>query len=692
MLNTGFAPTKSILLEALQSLLPPQRCSVAEYAAQRRWLKSKNGSGLERWTNTKAPYLTEPMECSTSEEYLTVAVVGPGQCGKTSIGENLLLHDVATDPGDMLWYMQTETGIESYVKDRINTMIDIHDELRTNLGNRSVDDSLSFKKFTQMSVSFLSATENNLINKTAKKIIADEIDAYPESLGDIMPILDVRRQTYGKFSKVLALSHPDQAKGLDPTKHWGRGIMAIYGDSDRRVWYASCPHCDCYSSFTPTATRVYTLDYPPDGTLDEIEEKACLICPVNGCLIDERQRLTMIEKGGVWVADGQEIAQDGTVTGDRVKRKTAGFWIVGLMSPFILGGLGGLARARVKAERQRDVSGDDTSLRTVMVKQFGIPYAPDRNVGSIDANDLADRVEDALVLGAVPDGVRFLTVAVDIQRAYFEYLVRGWGINGESWVIDRDRILAEPATSPDDWDRLLTDILQKTYPLADGSGREMTIRGAGFDSAGAPGVTQQAYAAWRRWREIRATRRYYNLGGREVWSIIPLKGASGINAPRLVVTYPDTGRKANIKSSSGTVPVAAFNPNVFKDDLNGQLQRGEPGTLYVHFPAELKSKEKPYIFFEQMTAEARLPNGRWEKTSPNARNEILDLMVMNHVVAHLHGLAQIDWKNPPPWAALWDKNSCVTNIVAATIKKEDAEKNNNSNTGSRKSLVSRMRH
>ena len=53
-----------------------------------------------------------------------------------------------------------------------------------------------------------------------------------------------------------------------------------------------------------------------------------------------------------------------------------------------------------------------------------------------------------------------------------------------------------PATDPDDWDRLYREVIAHGWPLADGSGRLMHPRAAGYDSHGAPGVTAQAYAAW----------------------------------------------------------------------------------------------------------------------------------------------------------------------------------------------------
>jgi phage terminase large subunit GpA-like protein len=652
-----FESAAAVARGALAILLPPVRETVAQYARGHRQLSNQGGGYVGKWTDELAPYLVEPMETVTSLDHLTTAIVGPGQSGKTEVAQNWLLKSVATDPGNMLWYMQTDQGLEAFVKNRINPMIDGHAEMAARLGRRPVDDSLHFKQFQGMSLEMLSASPNNLINKSAPRIVADEIDAYAAGLGDIKTLLDVRRQTFGRQSMLLAISHPDLARGLKPDRDWTAGIMAIYGDSDRRVWYWPCPHCGAWSSPVPIAARYMALDYPEEGTLDEIEASARLVCPVNGCLIEDRHRRSM-NLAGRWIGAGQEIAQDGAVTGERVRSKSAGFWIVGAMSLFVMGGIGGLARAKAKAQREYEVSGDDETLRQVTVKQWGVPYAPPKGVGSIDANDLADRAEIDRPLGVAPDGVRFLTVVVDCQIAHFEFLVRGWGVTGESWVIDRGRIPADPATSPEDWDKLL-ELIQRTYPLADGSNRRIGIRAAGYDSGGQPGVTQQAYAAWTRWRLAKHVRIFGKMSGRDAWSVIPMKGMPSLMAQRLTVNYPDTSRAANVKSGGGNVPVAMFNPNLFKDDLAGQLQRAEEGAWYVHFPYQLRSKEAPHVWFEQLVSERKLINGRWEKISPSARNETLDLMVMSHVLAHLHGLSRINWERPPRWAAPWDTNSMV---------------------------------
>lgn len=660
-------------------MAPRKRLRPSQTAAQFRFI----APGI-RYSMRKTPFFALPMDCMEPGNYLTVAVVGPAQIGKTNLAENLLQHSIMNSPGDFLWYMQSDEALQAYVKKTIDPMIEIHPDLAGSLGLKAIDDSLHFKRFRTMNVEFLTATMKNMINKKAPRIIGDEIDAYPKDIGDPKVLLDKRRQTYGAESIFVAVSHPDRAKGLRPETDWTQGIMSIYADSDRRVWWWKCPCCGAYSSPVPSASRVMTLEYdtetdmPADpqtgeirkrlATLDEVEASAHLRCPVNDCRIADKERRGM-NATGFWAGDGQLVAEDGTISGELVKRKTAGFWVVGIMSPFLLGGIGGLARERVKAERDFLLTGEDKTLRNVMTKGFGVPYQPPKALGSVDANTLADRADHRLKMGIVPDGVRFLTLAVDVQVGFFEWLLRGWGQNGESWVVDRGRIMADPATNPADWDKVLT-LSKREWPLGDSSGRTMGVRAASIDSAGAPGVTQQAYAAWGRWRR-KGLIRYFgkDRGGRDVFNFMLTKGANTPNAPKLSVVYPDTPRAANKAAGRGDVALAVFNPNLFKDDLMGQLLRDEFGDWYVHFPGgpspgfpyglRSESNEPPHIWFEQVVAEARLPDGKWQLVSPSARNEAMDLMVMSHVMAHLHGLMRIKWDRPPVWAADWDHNPMV---------------------------------
>ena len=664
-----YAEPGPLIAACLRAYLPPEKMGVAAWAAEKRYLNNPGGY-VGRYDPQKAPYLTGIMDALTSPDHITVCEVGPGQVGKNVVAENWLGQSIDTDPANMLWFMQTNDAIEAYVKKTINPLITDHDFLRAKQGIARTDDSLKFKRFQGMVAEFLSATPANLINKNVPRIIADEFDAY-ELEGDPETLLNVRRTTYGRDSKMLVSSHPDLARGLAPSR-WTHGIMKIYAASDRRMWWWECPHCGCWSSPCPAASHYMALDYDPKAPLDEILQNTHLACPHNGCLVADQDRRTM-NLGGRWLGLGQQIdAGTGEVTGRLLARDTAGFWIVGTMSPFIANGtgIGGLAAKRVEAERnaETDAGDGEKAKRDVVVKMWGFPYDPPRQEGTLDALTLADRADPALQLGMVPHGVRFITIGIDVQGNRFELLARGWGTDRESWVIDHQVIReidgrpVEPATSGPDWDHVLGRAIDAAYPLADGSGRVMRVRAVGFDTQGEPGVTIEAYAAWSRQRKRPPAAdgpRVRMLGlvnGRRVWSLIPLRGASQPGAKNLTVTEPDN-RQGGRTRTRGEIPLGVFNPNVFKDGLAAQLRRAEAGPGYVHVPASLRSEQAPHEWFEQLVAETRASDGTWSKTRP--RNEVTDLMVMAAVAAHLHAPSRFDWTRPPPWARDWDQNPLV---------------------------------
>lgn len=665
--SAPYADAYALVSRALRVLEPAKRLMVDEYAAEHRWLSNTGGGYVGRWQHEMAPYLAAPMRCLNTRLYLTVAVVGPGQSGKTSIAENWLLQSVETDPADLLWYMQTDKGVESYVKSRINPMIDAHAGMKSRLGKRPIDDSIGFKRFSGMIAEFLSGTHSNLINKKAGRIVADEIDAWDQSSGDPKVLLDIRRQTYGRASTLLAMSHPDLATGIEP-KFWRAGIMRVYYDSDRRVWYWPCPHCEAWSSPVPTAKRVMTLEYPVDAPLDVIEREAYLKCPVSGCVIYDHQRREMNLAAyrspfGGWVGEGQELSEGGEISGELVRKDTAGFWIVGVMSPFLLNGIGGLARERAKAELELETGGDDRTLKEVVVKQYGFPHASAVRVGSTDVETLVERAKaEDQPLGVVPDDVRFLTAWIDIQIAHFEVLIRGWGCGSESWVIDKRRQPADTTTDTRAWVDLLAGLIAERFPLASDPANGMRIRAIGYDSQGAPGTWDRANETWRRLRDSGLIRNYGTLDGRDVWSVAPTQGASTLSAALLQVVYPD-----NQKRTKGTarvaVPVIRFNANQFKDMLAGQLKRALPGPTYVHLPAKLLAREAPHSSLEQMVSEQRDAIGRWKKPHGGVRNEMLDLMVGCQVLAHLHGLTRINWDKPPAWADVGTNNPMISPLA-----------------------------
>ncbi len=228
---------------------------------------------------------------------------------------------------------------------------------------------------------------------------------------------------------------------------------------------------------------------------------------------------------------------------------------------------------------------------------------------------------------------------VDVQAGRhrrFVVQVTGYGSRGERWIIDRYNITQslrgdsdgesqriDPASYPEDWDVLLTDVFHKSWPLASDPSQQMRLMAMAVDSGGEDGVTDNAYKFWRRCRRDGLGKRIYLF-----------KGDSIRRAKLITRTFPDnTGRTGRRAQAAGDVPLWLLQTDALKDRVNNALWRDSPGPGYVHFPDWLGS-----WFYDELTYEERSSDGKWSKPGRGA-NEAFDLMVYAEALVILHGYA-----------------------------------------------------
>lgn len=199
--------------------------------------------------------------------------------------------------------------------------------------------------------------------------------------------------------------------------------------------------------------------------------------------------------------------------------------------------------------------------------------------------------------------------------------------NGESQQID-------PASYPEDWDLLLTDVFNKAWPMASDPTRCMRLMAMAVDSGGEDGVTDNAYKFWRKCRREGLGKQIYLF-----------KGDSVRRSKLISRTFPDnTGRSSRRAQASGDVPLYLIQTDALKDRVNNALWRDSPGPGYVHFPDWLGS-----WFYDELTYEERSTDGKWSKPGRGA-NEAFDLLVYADALAILHGYEKIKWPAAPEWA------------------------------------------
>ncbi|WP_193432550.1 terminase gpA endonuclease subunit, partial [Salmonella enterica] len=99
------------------------------------------------------------------------------------------------------------------------------------------------------------------------------------------------------------------------------------------------------------------------------------------------------------------------------------------------------------------------------------------------------------------------------KKRRFVVQVVGYGSHGERWIVDRfnitrslrcdesgEALQINPGAYPEDWHLLITDVLERAWPLVGDPEQEMSVLCMGVDSGGEDGVTDNAYAFWRHCR------------------------------------------------------------------------------------------------------------------------------------------------------------------------------------------------
>ncbi len=643
-------------------LRAPRRMLVADAVAQ--YMRVPMGAGNSvPWDPLVAPYVIEPMNCLASREYDAVIFVGPARTGKTiGLIDGWVIYNVICDPADMLIIQMTEEKAREHSKKRLARTFRVSPEVVSRLSPNKNDNNVYDRTFLAGNYLKIGWPSVNIMSSSDYKCVAlTDYDRFPEDIdgeGDAFSLASKRTTTFMSSGMTLVESSP--GRDVKDVK-WRRtspheappttGILSLYNRGDRRRWYWPCPHCGEY--FQPCGDVVAGFRDIADPVL--ASEAAYIQCPsCSGRIMPEQKR--ELNGRGVWLRDGESINADGSRYGDPRRSRIASFWMEGPAAAYQT--LSQLVYKLLTAEQEYETTGSEETLKTVINTDWGLPYLPRASMEQRKSELLEQRAEP-VPSRSVPDGVNFLVATVDVQAGRhrrFVVQVTGYGSRGERWIIDRYNITQslrgdsdgesqriDPASYPEDWDVLLTDVFHKSWPLASDPSQQMRLMAMAVDSGGEDGVTDNAYKFWRRCRRDGLGKRIYLF-----------KGDSIRRAKLITRTFPDnTGRTGRRAQAAGDVPLWLLQTDALKDRVNNALWRDSPGPGYVHFPDWLGS-----WFYDELTYEERSSDGKWSKPGRGA-NEAFDLMVYAEALVILHGYEKIRWPDAPEWASLETWLECV---------------------------------
>ena len=682
MRDTHYETALRDLCESHWAFTPPQARTVAEGAAKSLIIK-QTGAPSGPWSAEETPYMVYPMNMLASRLHEALVFVGPARTGKTA---GLLLgwmaHTIVNDPGDMLFLQMTQDKAREFSKTDVSRAIDNSPDIKGMLSVAASDRNthdVMFRNGAWVRIAW--PTVSNVSGSTYRYVAITDLDriANAEDVDGEGPLFSLARKRTATFlsrGMCLAESSPG-IEQTDPTwipatPHEAppvTGILGIYNGSDRHRWYWQCTDC---ADWFEAAPGVGLFAMPSDDELIENIRTANLtelakrygsriVCPCCGVEIPYKQKSNLNARGR-WVADGQSLLPDGTLVGPEPSAKVTGFWLGGVAAAYQ--SWESLVYRHLQGLHDYALTGSEKSLQTTVNTDQGAPYMSRHLIESQGrGGGPMDRADHVLPRHMVPAETRCVIVSVDVQggvKSRFVVQVHAVGPHMEQWLVDRfeitrskregmgDEFAPVDPSRMEDWDVLTDKLLLATWKTQDPN-LEIKAKRVIVDSGGEDGVTQAAYAWFRRVRKM-------GMAGR----VRLYKGGSDRKAPIIKESLVGSPK------GKGDIPLLLCNTNLLADAVAAGLRRAGGGAGAYHFPPAKHptlSPESwlPQAFFDELQAEVRQANGTWSQT--RRRNESIDLCRMIYAGLLSLGVDKIrSWAEVPTWLAPLSLNSEVVTV------------------------------
>ena len=427
------------------------------------------------------PYLSPslvPLGIATvSSRYRRVVAVTSTQMGKTDTELDIIGQRLDQRPVPIIYVGPSVDFNKDQFEPRLRSMIDECKSLTGKLV-RGRREKKTFKIVSGVKVRLASGQSSTALKSDpAGLAIVDEYDEMVANIrgqGDVLGLVEARGETYADFLTVVTstpsvgivesekhIVGQDEAGRDIEMEFWAFGdpqeiespIWRLFQEGTRHHWAWHCPHCNV--PFIPMRKH---LKWDPGATPIQANRSAFLVCPHNGCVIEDnseecsdyRQSVrAKMNASGFMIAPGQTI-EDAKSGSSQIENSTYSQWSSGLASPFVTWGL--RAERMVKAE----MSGEPDKIQTAVNANFGEVYAPSVSGDMPDWQALLKHRGD-YAPDTLPRGVLRVVMGVDVQQRGLYFVIRGFGSRGTRWLIRHGYLIGE--TSQDDVWIDLSDIM-----------------------------------------------------------------------------------------------------------------------------------------------------------------------------------------------------------------------------------------
>lgn len=556
------------LLKALEIFKPPERLTVSEWADKYRILDSKTSAEPGPWRTSRTPYLQGIMDAFTDPDIEEIIVVKPTQVGGTEGLNNIIGFIIAQDPSPSLIVYPTLDLAEYTSKNRVQPMVGLCPVLKERYQEK--DSKILELQFDGMYVVLSGANSPaSLASRPIRFLLMDEVDKFPTYSGkeaDPRSLARERTKTFAHNKKIFQTSTPTRKNG----PIW----QAWEGADDKRRNYVPCPHCGHYQTL-----KFKQIKWPKTAkTPEEVQSTAYYECEECKGIITDAHKPAML-RAGEWRSEQKNGS-----------RKVA-FHMNAIYSPWVR--FGDMAYEFKKSKDFPEL------LMNFVNSWLGEPWEnTEVKMNSDKVLERQSEYEEYLV----PSGTYLLTAGVDVQRNYFYYTIRAWGLNMTSWNIAHG--IAET------WDHVEKIM---NAPFIDNIGKSYQVNLCAVDSGDRTDEVYDFCAINQEWA-------------------IPVKGSSNPLLSRYKISTID-----KTDSKAHGLRLYIVDGGQYKDMIAGRIQRPNnlPGSWMVY-----QGCDREYA--EQICAEEKVMEKRggkeievWRPKSSHAANHYLDAEVYAALAADL---------------------------------------------------------
>lgn len=571
----------------------------------------------------RTPYMREILDAMTPNNGINyVSLMLAAQLAKTEALNQLQAYLMHYNPNSYIVYQPTVEISDTYVKTKINPMIDTNEILKEIFDTKNTN-NLSEKNFKGCLGIYKGATSASSFRMYSVPIaIGDEIDAWPrdvEGEGSPLKLKENRTTTFGLKGKNIDTS--------TPTIKDFSNIEDLFLEGDQRYYHVPCPHCQA-KQVLKFSNLKYTKN--PSNELNVLPDSIYYECEVCKAEIRENDKTWMLFNG-IWIPANPSAPSN---------RRS--YQLSGMYSP--LGWLSWEKMCNEWLQAQKDTEKLKTFVNTRLGETF-FENSEQPSYAKIKA--LIEPTERDYV----NEKVVSLWAGIDTQNDRFAVIVIGFGKDQEQWVISYDELIGNTAEEQAWQD--LKDYVERPFKHA--SGVELFVSGAAIDTQGQR--VEQAYAFVRKNQH-----KFYGI-----------KGAStNIGSFMRQGEEVDKDLKTGQKYSN---PLRLFLVNTLLGKktiygfLNNQLTNDKKeGAGVIHFPSHL-----PDAFFPMLTAERlvrKQDNGTIKEKfiiPKGTRNEALDCYNYAYCLAYTIGKVQNLYSSN--YDKFWEA------VIGKKIKKEENKNN-----------------